>query len=157
MQTDLNPVYINYIRWKKKEGRREREIERKKQEVTPVMGKHNFIIVMTRSATVALGLGRGDEHTPYTIPRIQNWQTIGRIFHASRTATSRAHVESWLRKYPGTARPSKAHLHPLFLQPSASSTQPTSGVAWRDGGVAYTLAKRELSIRYTRTRRTPGH
>lgn len=143
-----------------KEERKEERVrkrEREKQEVTPVMGKHNFIIVMTRSATVALGLDRCDEHTPYHTYRIQNWQTIGRIFHASRMANSRAHVESWLRKYPGTARPSKAHLHPLFLQPSASSIQPTSGVAWRDGGVAYTLAKRELSIRYTRTRRTPGH
>lgn len=29
MQTDLNPVYINYIRWKKKEGRRERDREKK--------------------------------------------------------------------------------------------------------------------------------
>lgn len=57
---------------KEERGEEKREIERKKQEVTPVMGKHNFIIVMTRSATVALGLGRGDEHTPYTIPRIQN-------------------------------------------------------------------------------------
>lgn len=52
---DLNRVYALIISGERRKGGEEKEKKKKGQEVTPVMGKHNFIIVMTRSATVALG------------------------------------------------------------------------------------------------------
>lgn len=104
------------------------------------MGKHNFIIVMTRSATVALGL---DDHS--WDPELTNDRSnFPRFTYApTRIAhTQNLDCENTL-EYRATKQSAFTSL--LFLQPSsASSIQPTrSGVAWRDGGVAYTLAKRE--------------